>query len=72
MPAIVGIVARDMPDAMARAFAARVPTCINVSIDPEVVEPSMGIMLGGGGSKEESKPEVASETVVPYYENLKE
>ena len=62
----------EISDAMARALVARVPTCINVSIDPEVVEPSMGIMLGGGGSKEDSKPEAQSETVVPYYENLKE
>jgi hypothetical protein len=58
---------------MARALAARVPTCINVSIDPAIVEPSMGIMLGGGApDKKEGEPETQSETVVPYYENLTE
>ncbi|MDH3644674.1 MAG: thiamine pyrophosphate-binding protein, partial [Gammaproteobacteria bacterium] len=73
----------EIKDAMARALAARVPTCINVSIDPAIVEPSMGIMLGGGATdggatdggatdKEEGEPETQSETVVPYYENLTE
>jgi acetolactate synthase-1/2/3 large subunit len=62
----------EIKDAMARALAARVPTCINVSIDPEIVEPSMGIMLGGDAAGEESESEAETETVVPYYENLKE
>ncbi len=58
--------------AMARALAAGVPSCINVSIDPEVVEPSMGIMLGGGDGGGQPAAEEAGETVMPYYENLKE
>jgi acetolactate synthase-1/2/3 large subunit len=61
----------EIKDAMSRALAAQVPTCINVAIDPEIVEPSMGIMLGGGDA-EPPKEESATETVVPYYENLKE
>jgi acetolactate synthase-1/2/3 large subunit len=56
----------ELKDAMQRALKAGVPTCINVSIDPEIVEPSMGIVMGGGDDAEESK----TETVVPYYENL--
>ncbi|MDP6377725.1 MAG: thiamine pyrophosphate-binding protein [Pseudomonadales bacterium] len=62
----------EIKDAMARALASGVPTCINVSIDPEVVEPSMGIMLGGGEDSEAPETDETSETVMPYYENLKE
>lgn len=64
----------ELKDAMARALSAGVPTCINVAIDPDVVEPSMAIMVNnadndtrgdtGGTDKEE--------TAIPYYENLKE
>ena len=62
----------EITDAMARALAVKVPTCINVSIDPEIVEPSMGIMIGGGGSRSEDEARAKKETVVPYYESLKE
>ncbi|MDK1024209.1 MAG: hypothetical protein QGD92_08265 [Gammaproteobacteria bacterium] len=62
----------EIKDALRRALEAaretRVPPCINVSIDPEVIEPSMGIMMGGGDDAGEPK----SETAVPYYENLPE
>jgi len=58
----------ELTDALQRALEARVPTCINVSIDPEIVEPSMGIISGAGASESDSK----SETAVPYYENLSE
>ena len=60
----------EITAAMQRALEANVPTCINVSIDPEIIEPSMGIVSGGGmdAGEEESK----SETAVPYYENLPE
>ncbi len=55
-----------MQRALETAIESKVPTCINVSIDPEVIEPSMGIVMGGGDETDESK----SETAVPYYENL--
>ena len=57
----------ELKDAMARALTAGVPTCINVAIDPDVVEPSMAIMVNneenetrrtGGTDKEE--------TAIPY------
>ncbi|MGU3586777.1 thiamine pyrophosphate-binding protein [Rhodococcus sp. C26F] len=49
-------------DAMKRAFAAGVPACLNVEIDPTVVHPITTIMLGDVTSSDE--------IVVPYYENI--
>ena len=60
----------ELKDAMARALKANVPTCINVSIDPAVVEPSMSLTIGTGDAGEGEDGN--SETMVPYYENLKE
>lgn len=60
----------EVKDAIRRALAARVPACINVSIDPEVIEPSMGIVSGGGARTEEQGEK--SETAMPYYESLPE
>jgi acetolactate synthase-1/2/3 large subunit len=64
----------EIKDALKRALEtareAKLPTCINVSIDPEVIEPSMGIVMGGGD--EASDDEQKSETAVPYYESLPE
>lgn len=57
-----------MQRALATARETKLPTCINVSIDPEVIEPSMGIVMGGGDDAGEPK----SETAVPYYESLPE
>lgn len=49
-------------DAMKRAFAAGVPACLNVEIDPTVVHPITTMMLGDVTSTDE--------IVVPYYENI--
>jgi hypothetical protein len=57
---------------MKAALTRSVPTCINVSIDPEIVEPSMGIMMGGGAEEGSPSKKEETETVMPYYENLKE
>jgi acetolactate synthase-1/2/3 large subunit len=54
----------ELREAVENALAAGVPTCINVATDPWVVEPTMG-MLSGGGAKEEDEK---AETAVPYYE----
>jgi thiamine pyrophosphate-dependent acetolactate synthase large subunit-like protein len=48
--------------AVARAFAAGKPACINVAIDPNVVHPLTTSMLGDVTS--------TTEIVVPYYENI--
>lgn len=49
-------------DAMKRAFASRLPACLNVEIDATVVHPITTMMLGDVSSTEE--------IVVPYYENI--
>lgn len=46
--------------AMERAVEARVPACINLDVDAEVVHPVTTAMLGGGDR----------EVTVPYYQNL--
>jgi acetolactate synthase-1/2/3 large subunit len=60
----------EIKQAMQRALESKLPTCINVSIDPEVIEPSMGIVMGGGDESDAGEPK--SETAVPYYESLPE
>jgi acetolactate synthase-1/2/3 large subunit len=52
----------SIADAMKRAFAAGVPACINVEVDPHVVHPITTMMLGDVTSTDE--------IVVPYYENI--
>ena len=49
--------------------SAEVLAALGVNIDADVVEPSMGMMMGGGDDEDKADD---AETVVPYYENLKE
>ncbi len=60
----------EIKAAMERAFASGKPACINISIDPEVIETGTLRMLGMGAESKEDKEK--EETVLPYYENLEE
>ena len=60
----------EVKAAMARAFASGKPACVNVSIDPEVIETGTLRMLGLGAEKDSDKEK--TETVLPYYENLED
>lgn len=52
----------DLGPAVAKAFTAGVPVCLNVAVAPEVVHPLTTAMLGDVTS--------TTEIVVPYYENI--
>ncbi len=48
--------------AIKEALAARKPTCINLIVDPDVVNPAIVAMVGD--------PSVTDEIMIPYYENI--
>ncbi len=68
---------RELPGALARAFASGKPACVNVMTDGAVIAPITLAMVGGGAPKQKPGDTPASEkpreTIqIPYYENLEE
>lgn len=52
----------DIAPAVRRALASRRPTCINLIVDAEVVNPAIPAMVGD--------PSVPDQIMIPYYENI--
>jgi len=61
----------DLRPALARAFAAGRPACVNVLTDPAVISP-VTIAMVGGAAPGEAPPTEQGETVMPYYDNLRD
>lgn len=54
----------ELGSALQRALAAGRPACLNVSIDPDIVHPTMPAMVGADTAGE-------NEIMIPYYDNIR-
>jgi acetolactate synthase-1/2/3 large subunit len=52
----------EIAPAVRRALAAKQPTCINLIVDPDVVNPAIPAMVGD--------PSIPDQIMIPYYENI--
>jgi acetolactate synthase-1/2/3 large subunit len=60
----------DLRPALERALASGKPACVNVLTDPAVISPVTIAMVGGAAQPE--APAATGETVMPYYDNLRD